>query len=66
MYKKLNACSFKITTVSRNKGDKDYTKTEIEILISIINDYQMFRFTDIEMMDLLSKKLGKNIGNTTF
>ena len=32
----------------------------------MINDYQMFRFTDLEMMDLLSKKLGKNMGNTTF
>lgn len=52
--------------MSRNKGDKDYTKTEKEILISMINDYQMFRFTDIEMMDLLSKRLGKNIGNSTF
>lgn len=52
--------------MSRNKGDKDYTKTEKEILISMINEYSMFRFTDIEMMDLLSKKLGKNIGNTTF
>lgn len=52
--------------MSRNKGDKDYTKTEKEIIISMINDYQMFRFTDLEMMDLLSKKLGKNMGNTTF
>ncbi len=52
--------------MSRNKGDKDYTKTEKEMLISMINDYQMFRFTDIEMMDLLSKRLGKNIGNSTF
>ncbi len=32
----------------------------------MINDYQMFRFTDVEMMDLLSSKLGKNIGNSTF
>jgi hypothetical protein len=52
--------------MSRNKGDKDYTKNEKEMLISMINDYQMFRFTDLEMMDLLSKKLGKNVGNTTF
>ncbi|VFJ14515.1 hypothetical protein [Candidatus Nitrosocosmicus franklandus] len=52
--------------MSRNKGDKDYTKTEKEILISMINDYQMFRFTDVEIMDLLSQKLGKKIGNTTF
>lgn len=52
--------------MSRNKGDKDYTKTEKEILINMINEYQMFRFTDVEMMDLLSKKLGKNVGNTTF
>lgn len=64
--KKLNVCSSEIITLSRNKGDKDYTKTEKEILISMINDYQMFRFTDVEMRDLLSKKLGKNIGNTTF
>lgn len=56
----------RITILSRNKGDKDYTKTEKEILISMINDYQMFRFTDVEMMDLLSQKLGKNVGNTTF
>lgn len=52
--------------MSRNKGDKDYTKTEKEVLINMINEYQMFRFTDVEMMELLSKKLGKNVGNTTF
>lgn len=52
--------------MSRNKGDKDYTKTEKEILINMINEYQMFRFNDFEMKDLLSKKLGKNVGNTTF
>lgn len=52
--------------MTRNKGDKDYTKMEKELLINMINDYQMFRFTDVEMMDLLSNKLGKNIGNTTF
>ncbi|MDN5847790.1 MAG: hypothetical protein L0H53_16115, partial [Candidatus Nitrosocosmicus sp.] len=56
----------KVNILSRNKGDKDYTKTEKEILISMINDYLMFRFTDVEMMELLSQKLGKNIGNTTF
>lgn len=55
-----------INILSRNKGDKDYTKTEKELLISMINEYQMFRFTDVELMELLSRKLGKNVGNTTF
>ncbi|MDN5845288.1 MAG: hypothetical protein L0H53_03335 [Candidatus Nitrosocosmicus sp.] len=51
----------------RKKGDKDFTDSEKNMLISLINDYEVCGyFTDLEMIKMLSQKLGKNVGNTTF
>lgn len=53
--------------MTRKKGDKDYTEAEKRMLISLINDYEMCDwFTDHEMMEMLSNRLGRNVGNTTF
>jgi hypothetical protein len=47
--------------VARKKGDKDYTKSEKQLLISLINDYSLFGATDSEIIQMLSTKLGKKI-----
>ena len=52
--------------MSRNKGDKDYTKSEKQILISLINDYSLFGLRDHEIIQMLSKKIGKNVSETLF
>jgi hypothetical protein len=52
--------------VARNKGDKDYTKSEKQLLISLINDYSLFGARDHEIIQMLSKKIGKNVSETLF
>jgi len=52
--------------VSRNKGDKDYSKSEKQLLISLINDYSLFGTRDHEVIQMLSKKIGKKISETLF
>jgi hypothetical protein len=52
--------------VARKKGDKDYSKSEKEILISLINDYSLFGATDSEIIQMLSSKIGKKISETLF
>jgi hypothetical protein len=52
--------------VARNKGDKDYTKSEKQLLISLINDYSLFGTTDSEVIQMLSEKIGKKISETLF
>jgi len=47
--------------VARNKGDKDYSKSEKQLLISLINDYSLFGATDSEVIRMLSTKIGKKI-----
>lgn len=51
-------------TLVRNKGDKDYSKSEKQLLISLINDYSLFGATDSELIKMLSVKLGKKISET--
>lgn len=53
-------------TLVRNKGDKDYSKSEKQLLISLINDYSLFGATDSEIIKMLSVKLGKKISETLF
>jgi hypothetical protein len=43
-------------TSVRKKGDKDYTKSEKQLLISLINDYSLFGAHDNEIIKMLSKK----------
>ena len=45
--------------MTRNKGDKDYSQREKQMMISLINDYSLFGATDDEMIKMLSKKIGK-------
>jgi len=52
--------------VARKKGDKDYSKSEKQLLISLINDYSLFGATDNEVIQMLSKKIGKIISETLF
>ena len=52
--------------MARNKGDKDYTQSEKQILISLINDYSLFGAHDHEIIQMLSKKIGKKISETLF
>ena len=52
--------------MARNKGDKDYTKSEKQLLISLINDYSLFGLRDHEIIQILSKKTDKKISETLF
>ena len=52
--------------MARNKGDKDYSKSEKQLLISLINDYSLFGAHDHEIIQMLSKKIGKKISETLF
>ena len=64
--KKLNPLFTINRVVARNKGDKDYTKSEKQLLISLINDYSLFGARDHEIIQMLSKKIGKKISETLF
>ena len=52
--------------MARKKGDKDYSKSEKQLLISLINDYSLFEATDSEVIQMLSHKIGKKISETLF
>ena len=52
--------------MARNKGDKDYSKSEKQLLISLINDYSLLGATDNEIIEMLSTKIGKKISETLF
>jgi len=52
--------------VARNKGDKDYSKSEKQLLISLINDYSLFGARDHEVIQMLSTNIGKKISETLF
>jgi hypothetical protein len=47
--------------VARNKGDKDYSKSEKQLLVSPINDYSLFGAHDQEIIRMLSQRIGKEI-----
>jgi hypothetical protein len=50
----------------RKKGDKDYTKSEKQLLISLINDYSLFGATDSKIIEMLSEKICKETSETLF
>ena len=52
--------------MARNKGDKEYSKSEKQLLISLINDYSLFGARDHEIIQMLSVKIGKKISETIF
>jgi hypothetical protein len=47
--------------VARNKGDKDYSKSEKQLLVSPINDYSLFGAHDQEIIRMLSQRIVKEI-----
>ena len=52
--------------MARKKGDKDYSKSEKQLLISLINYYSLFAATDSEIVQMPSTKIGKKISETLF
>ena len=51
--------------MARKKGDKDYSKSEKQLLVSLINDYSLFGATDNEIIQMLSvKDRQENIRNS--
>jgi hypothetical protein len=48
--------------VARKKGDKDYTKSDKQLLISLIDDYSLFEATDNEIIEVYYQKKAKKIG----
>jgi hypothetical protein len=49
--------------VARKQGDKYYTKSEKQFLISLINDYSLFVAREHEVIQILYKKIGKKYEN---
>ena len=41
---------------ARKKGDKDYTKSEKQLLVSLINDYSLFGHMTMRLFKYLQKK----------
>ena len=52
--------------MARKKGDKDYSKSEKQLLIFLINDYSLFEATDIEIIQMLFQKIVQKISETLF
>ena len=52
--------------MARNKGDKDYTKSEKQFLISLNNDYSLFGGHDEEIIQMLSQRIDRKISETLF
>ena len=48
--------------MARKKSDTDYSKSEKQLSISLINDYSLFGATDSEIIQMFSDKLGKRSG----
>ena len=64
--KKLNSLLTIIGHRGKKNRNKDYTKSEKQLLISLINDYSLFGAHDNEIIQMLSKKIGKKISETLF
>ena len=47
--------------MTRNKGDKDYSKSEKQFLVSPISDYSLFGVHDQEIIRMLSQRIVKEI-----
>ena len=64
--KKAKSFVYNEITLARKKGDKDYSKSEKQLLISLINDHSLFGARHHEIIQMLSKKIGKKILETLF
>lgn len=52
--------------MARNKGDKDYTDSEKEVLKSMIKDFEVCKMSDHQLMEVLSRKMGRRIKASFF
>ena len=52
--------------MARKKRDKDYSKSEKQLLVSLIDGYSLFGATDSEIIQMLSTKICKNVSETLF
>jgi hypothetical protein len=52
--------------MARNKGDKDYTDSEKEVLKSMIKDFEVCKMSDYQLMEVLSRKMGRRIKASFF
>ncbi|MGD9533820.1 MAG: hypothetical protein AB7V56_08640 [Candidatus Nitrosocosmicus sp.] len=52
--------------MARNKGDKDYTDSEKELLKSMIKDFEICKMSDHQLMEVLSRKMGRRIKASFF
>jgi hypothetical protein len=48
------------------KGSKNLTESEKNLLISVINDYEVCNLSDKKMIEILSQKLGRSIKETSY
>jgi hypothetical protein len=48
------------------KGSKNLTEYERNLLISVINDYEVCDLPDLKMIEILSQKLGRSIKESTY
>jgi hypothetical protein len=48
------------------KGSKNLTESERNLLISVINDYEICQLSDQRMIEILSQKLGRSIKETSY
>jgi hypothetical protein len=52
--------------MARKKDDKDYSVSEKQLMVSLINVYQIFGEHDYEIIQILSEKIGKKTSETLF
>lgn len=52
--------------MARNKGDKDYTDSEKEMLKSMIKDFEVCKMSDQQLMEVLSRKMARRIKASFF
>jgi hypothetical protein len=64
--KKAKSFVYNKRLLVRKIGDKDYTKSKKQLLISLINDYSLFGDYDNEIIQMIFKKIGKKISETLF
>jgi hypothetical protein len=48
------------------KGSKNLTEYERNLLISVINDYEVCDLPDLKMIEILSQKVGRSIKESTY
>lgn len=52
--------------MARKKGDKDYTDMEKTMVKSMMKDFEICKMTDQQLMEILSRKMGRRIKESFF